>query len=81
MDLTVYDLNIYFYLLDLIFNMFVLIFDMIVVRFDMLLLISYQSGLNSNQFDLKLGLIIFSYSGQFVSTATRASSSTSQNFF
>ena len=72
-SLTTYDLNIYSYLLDLIFNMFVLIFDMFVVSFDMFLLIPCQS-------DLNFGLIIYSYSGQFASTATRASSSTSRNF-
>ena len=80
MDLTDYDLNIYSYLLDLIFNMFVLIFDIFVVSFDMFLLISYQFDLNFNQFDLNFGLTIYSYSGQFASTATRASSPTSRNF-
>ena len=60
--------------------MFVMIFDMFVVSFDLLLLIFYQSALNSNQFDLNLGLIIYSYSGQFASTATRASSPTSRSF-
>ena len=79
MDLTNFIMDIYSYLLGLIFNMFVLIFDMFVVSFDMFLLISYQSDLNSNQFDLNLGLIIYSYSGQFASTATKASSSTSRN--
>ena len=72
-DLSDYDLNIYSFLLDLVFDMFV-------VSFDMSLLIFCQSELNSNQFDLNFGLIIYSYSGQFASTATKASSSTSNSF-
>ena len=80
MDLTDYDLNIYSHLLDLILNMFVLIFDIFVVSFDMFLLITYQPDLSIDQFGVNFGLIIYSYSGQFASTATRASSSTSQKF-
>ena len=79
-DISDYDLNIYSYLLDLIFNMVVLTFDMFVVNFDVFLLIFYQSDVNFDQFDLNSGLIIYSYSGQFASTASRASSSTSRSF-
>ena len=53
-------------LLDMIFDMFVLIF--------------YQSDLNIDQFDGNFDLAIFICYGQFASTATRASSSTSRNF-
>ena len=60
--------------------MFAMIFDTFVVSFDMFLFISYQSDANFNQFDLNFGLIIYSYSGQFASTATKASSSTSNSF-
>ena len=52
--------------LDMIFDMFVLIF--------------YQSDLNIDQFDMNFGLTFFNYSGQFASSATRASSSTSRTF-
>ena len=47
---------------------------------DLFVFIFYQSGLNPGQFDLNLVLIIFFYSGQFTSSATGASSSTSRNF-
>ena len=77
-ELTDYDLNIYAYLLELIFNMSILNLEMFVVCFDMFSLISYQSDLNFDQFDLNFGQII--YSGQFASTATTASSSSPRNF-
>ena len=38
------------------------------------------SDLNIDQFDVNFGLVIFISYGQFASTATRASSSTSRNF-
>ena len=79
-ELTDYDLNIYADLLELIFNMSILNLEMFVVCFDMFSLISYQSDLNFDQFDLNFGQIIYSYSGQFASTATTASSSSSRNF-
>ena len=79
-ELTDYDLNIYSDLLDLIFNMSILNLDMFVLSFDMFLLIYYQSDLNFDQFDLNFGQIIYSYSGQFASTATTASSSSPRNF-
>ena len=66
--------------MDLIVNMFILIFDKFVVSFDMILLIPYQFDLNFDKFDLNLGQIIYSYSGMFASTTTRAFSSSSQNF-
>ena len=66
--------------MDLIFNMSILNLDMFVVSFDMFLLIYYQSDLNFDQFDLNFGQVIYSYSGQFASTATTASSSSSRNF-
>ena len=43
-------------------------------------MIYYQSDLNFDQFDLNFGQIIYSYSGQFASTATTASSSSPHNF-
>ena len=46
----------------------------------MFLLISYQSNLNFDQFDLNFGQIIYSYSGQFASTATTTSLSSSRDF-
>ena len=79
-ELIDYDLNIYSDLLDLIFNMSILNLDMFVLSFDMFLLIYYQSDLNFDQFDLNFGQIIYSYSGQFASTATTASSPTPRNF-
>ena len=79
-ELIDYDLNIYSDLLDLIFNMSILNLDMFVLSFDMFLLIYYQSDLNFDQFDLNFGQIIYSYSGQFASTATTASSSSPHNF-
>ena len=57
----------------------VLILDMFVLSFDMFLLIFYKSDLNFDQFDLNFGLIIYSYSGQFASTATTASSPSPRN--
>ena len=39
----------------------------------------YKSDLNFDQFDLNFGLIIYSYSGQFASTATTASSPSPRN--
>ena len=39
-----------------------------------------MSDLNIDQFDVNFGLVIFISYGQFASTATRASSSTSRNF-
>ena len=57
----------------------VLILDMFVSSFDMFLLIFYKSDLNFDQFDLNFGLIIYSYSGQFASTATTASSPSPRN--
>ena len=47
--------------------------DLLDVIFDM-------SDLNIDQFDVNFGLAIFISYGQFASTATRASSSTSRNF-
>ena len=46
----------------------------------MFLLIYNQSDLNFEQFDLNFDQIIYSYSGEFVSTATTVSSSFSRNF-
>ena len=60
--------------------MSILNLDMFVLSFDMFLLIYYQSDLNFDQFDLNFGQIIYSYSGQFASTATTASSSSPRNF-
>ena len=60
--------------------MSILNLDMCVSSFDMFLLIYYQSDLNFDQFDLNFGQIIYSYSGQFASTATTASSSSPRNF-
>ena len=57
----------------------VLILDMFVSISDMFLLIFYKSDLNFDQFDLNFGLIIYSYSGQFASTATTASAPSSRN--
>ena len=45
---------------------------MFVLSFDMFLLI-YQSDLNFDLFDLNFGQTIYSYSGQFASTAMMAS--------
>ena len=60
--------------------MSILNLDMFVLSFDMFLLIYYQSDLNFDQFDLNFGQIIYSYSGQFASTATTASSPSPRNF-
>ena len=79
-ELIDHDLNIYSDLLDLILNMSILNLDMFVLSFDMFVLIYYQSDLNFDQFDLNFGQIIYSYSGQFVPTATTASSSSPRNF-
>ena len=57
----------------------VLILDMFVSSFDMFLLIFYKSDLNFDQFDLNFGLAIYSYSGQFASTATTASAPSPRN--
>ena len=78
-ELTDHDLNIYSDLLDLILNMSILNLDKLVLSFDMFLLSYYQSDLNFDQFDLNFGQIIYSYSGQFASTATTASSPTPRN--
>ena len=53
---------------------------MFVLIFDMFLLIYYQSDLNFDQFELNFGQTIYSYPGQFASTATTASSSFPRNF-
>ena len=60
--------------------MSILNLDMFVLSFDMFLLVYYQSDLNLDQFDLNLGQIIYSYSNQFASTATTASSPSPRNF-
>jgi hypothetical protein len=56
-----------------ILMMFVLILDL----FDMIYSMSY---LNFDQFDLNQGLIIYSYSGQFMSSAASSSASWTRNF-
>ena len=60
--------------------MSILNLDMFVLSFDKFLMISYQSDLNFDQFDLNFGQVIYSYSGQFASTATSASSPSPHNF-
>ena len=47
---------------------------------DLLGMIFDMSDLNIDQFDMNFGLTFFIYYGQFASTATRASSSTSRDF-
>jgi len=83
-----YDLSsVFFDTFDLNFNqffetfmMFVLILMMIVSILDLFDMIYSMSDLNFDQFDLNHGLIIYSYSGQFTSSAASSSASWTRNF-